>query len=156
MFACSVSIKRFSESVERGKNNAIWGNVNIYPTAILGRNNSIGSFTEIGDGVVIGSSNRIGAYCFIPWGVTIENYCFIGPRVTFTNDKYPPGGKTAWQKITVKTGAAIGAGAIILPGVTIGKESLVGSGSVVTKDVPDGMVVCGNPAKIRREVRLRD
>ena len=74
----------------------------------------------------------------------------MGPNVTFTNDKYPKvEGEWALFKTYVKSGAAVGANSVILPGVTIGKEALVGAGSVVTRDVPDRAIVMGNPALIR-------
>jgi acetyltransferase-like isoleucine patch superfamily enzyme len=128
-------------------NYKVWGTCNIYSTAKLGQGVNIGTFTEIGHNVKIGDRTRVGAMCFIPEGVTIEDECFIGPRVTFCNDKYPPSSKEAWEPIVVKERARIGAGATILPGVTIGKDSLIGAGSVVTKDVPEGEIWCGNPAK---------
>lgn len=131
--------------------------VNLYGCTI-GDGTSIGSFVEIKTGVVIGKNCKIQAMVYIPEGVTLGDGVFIGPNVTFTNDKHPkatnPDGtrKDAcdWQmhKTVVKDGAAIGAGATILPGVTIGKGALVGAGAVVTKDVPDGATVVGNPARI--------
>jgi len=90
--------------------------------------------------------------CFIPEGVIISSDVFIAPRVTFTNDKYPPSGKECWGYTVVKSGAAIGAGSIILPGVSIGSNSLVGAGSVVTKNIPDGEVWVGHPAKFVRKI----
>jgi acetyltransferase-like isoleucine patch superfamily enzyme len=124
----------------------IWQPCNISKKAKIGNNVSIGMFSEInGD---IGNNVRIGKGCFIPEGVTIEDNCFIGPHVTFTNDKYPPSPKNEWQKTFVKSNANIGAAATILCGITIGKAATIGAGSVVTKDVPNGETVCGVPAKI--------
>lgn len=121
---------------------------NIYPTAQIGKNCVIGSYTEIGDKVVIGSGCKIQAMVFIPKGVTIGDDVFIGPRVTFSNDKYPKatGEWKVWSTI-VESGASIGAGATIICGVRIGKEARIGAGAVVTKDVPNGAVVVGVPAK---------
>jgi acetyltransferase-like isoleucine patch superfamily enzyme len=81
--------------------------------------------------------------------VTIEENVFIGPGVIFTNDKYPRV-KGSWKmlKTLIKRGASIGAKSVILPGVTVGEEALVGAGSVVTEDVPDKAVVTGNPARL--------
>lgn len=126
--------------------NTVWQPCNIYPSVKMGENNSIGMFTEIGNDVIIGNDNRIGAHCYIPEGVMIGNDCFLGPRVTFTNDKHPPSGKENWKKTTVGDGAAIGAGVTILPGIIIGARCNVGAGSVVTKDVLCESTVYGNPA----------
>ncbi|MFA7099482.1 MAG: acyltransferase [Eubacteriales bacterium] len=122
--------------------------VNIYGDCKIGKNVNIGAFVEIGPGVEIGHDTSIAAFCFIPSGVKIGHNCFIGPRVTFTNDKYPPSGEENWLKTAVLNKASIGAGSTILPGVIIGYDAKVGAGSVVTKNVPAGATVCGNPAKI--------
>ena len=114
---------------------------------IIGANCIIHSHVWIGDGVVIGSNVRIQAFCYIPGGVTIEDDVFLGPRVTMTNDRYPPSPNL--EKTLVKKGASIGAGAVILPGITIGENAIIGAGAVVTKDVPDGVTVYGNPAHCR-------
>lgn len=111
----------------------------------------IHSHVWIGDGVKIGNKVKIQAFSFIPKGVTIQDNVFIGPHVTFTNDKYPPSGGKGWAETLVKQGAVIGAGAVILPGITIGENAKVGAGAVVTKSVPDNVVVCGNPAKIHNK-----
>lgn len=129
----------------------IWKNCNIYHTAIIGKGCSIGAGTEIGHAVKIGNSVRIGAMCFIPEGVTIEDGVFIAPKVTFSNDKYPPSHRKEWAKILVKRGATIGMGAIILPGVTIGENAVIGAGCVVTKDVPAGEVWYGNPGRYHQK-----
>ncbi len=145
-----------------GKNVQIFHpeQVNIYGCAI-GDNTKIGSFVEIKQGVTIGKNCKIQAFSFIPEGITIEDGVFIGPHVTFTNDKYPKAlnthgvlkGTDDWiiQKTVVKKGAAIGAGAVILPGITIGENATVGAGSVVTKNVPPNTTVTGNPAIIQKK-----
>lgn len=104
---------------------------------------------DIGKGVKIGKFCKIQAGAFIPPGVTIGDYCFIGPHVCFTNDKYPALRDVDWQLLTtvVEDEVVIGAGAIILPGLTIGKGARIGAGAVVTKDVPPGETWVGNPAK---------
>lgn len=131
-----------------GKRTKIWhpSRVNIYGCRI-GEDCNIGDFVEIGPGVVIGNRVRIGAHTFIPEGVTIEDDCFIGPRVTFCNDRYPPSHRDKWEKIVVRRGAAIGAGAIILPGVIIGEGVLVGAGAVVTSSIPDKHKSYGHPSR---------
>lgn len=113
-------------------------------------------WTEIGNEVSIGNRNRIGAQCFIPEGVIICDDVFIGPKVCFTNDKYPPSGKENWGYTVVRSRASIGAGSIILTGVSIGSESIVGAGSVVTKSIPSGEVWCGNPAKFLKKTKEVD
>jgi len=132
-----------------GKNTKIWHFVNLYECEI-GDNCVIGSFVEIGK-AKIGNNCRIEARAFIPEGVTIEDDVFVGPHVCFTNDKYPKA-KGDWKlkKTVVKEGASIGANATILCGITIGKNSLIGAGSVVTNDVPDNVIVAGNPARIKK------
>jgi len=125
----------------------VWQPANVYESADLGEGVSVGVYTEIGPFVHIGARVRIGAMCFIPEGVTIEDDAWIGPRCTFTNDRFPPSDKSAWEKTLVKRGARLGAGCTILPGVIIGEGALVGAGSVVTKDVPAGETWAGVPAR---------
>lgn len=122
--------------------------------AKIGDNCVIHSHVWIGDDVVIGNNVKIQAFSFIPSGVVIGDNVFIGPGVTFTNDKNPEvskeRGDTEWkpETTTVENGANIGARATILPGLTIGKGSTIGAGSVVTRSVPPNVVVCGSPANI--------
>lgn len=134
------------EDVLIGKGTAIHDHVNLYKCSI-GKNCKIDSFVYIEEGVVVGDNCKIRPFAFIPTGVTIEDNVFIGPGVSFTNDKYPRV-KGSWKMLrtVVKKGASIGAKSVILPGITVGEEALVGAGSVVTKDVPDRAVVAGNPA----------
>jgi UDP-2-acetamido-3-amino-2,3-dideoxy-glucuronate N-acetyltransferase len=120
---------------------------NISKEALIGDNCKIHSHVWIGAKVKIGNNCKIEAFAFIPDGVTIEDNVFIGPHVCFTNDKHPPSGGKDWQPIFVKRGARIGAGAVILPGVTIGENAMIGAGAVVTKDVPSNITVIGNPAR---------
>ena len=137
------------ENVKMGKNVQYHDEklLNLYG-CIIGRGCRIGAFTEIGP-CEIGKSCNIGEHCFIPEGVIIESYVFIGPRVTFVNDKFSPS-KGHWRgepKTMVGSGSSIGGGSVILPGVEIGTNAVVGAGSVVTKDVPAGATVYGNPAR---------
>lgn len=121
---------------------------NILPGAIIGEGTTIGAFTEIGKDVVIGSNCKIQAFVFIPKGVTLGNNVFIGPSVTFTNDRYPSSTEYGkYEETIVQDGANIGAGSTIRCGVTIGAGSTVGAGSVVTQDVPPNTTVYGNPAR---------
>lgn len=114
----------------------------------IGEGSVIHSHVWIGDNVIIGKNVKIQAFAFIPEGVKIEDNAFIGPRVTFTNDKYPPShGK--WSETLVKASASIGAGVTVLPGITIGSASRIGAGSVVTKSIPSNAIAYGNPAKVK-------
>jgi acetyltransferase-like isoleucine patch superfamily enzyme len=136
------------EKKNTGKSTKIWNYCNIYHTAKIGDNCVIGSYSEIGDGVVIGDNCKLGAYTFVPKGVTIGNNVFIGPRVGFTNDKYPKAvGEWKVRETIVEDDVSIGSGSTIVCGVKLGKDCKIGAGSVVTKDVPAGEVWFGNPAK---------
>ncbi len=134
-----------------GKGTKIWhsSKSNIYPEDIvIGEDCNIGAMVEIRKDVKIGNGVKIQAFVFIPEGITIEDDVFIGPHVCFTNDKLPKSWKDYIpEKTLIKKGASIGAGAIILSGITVGRYVMVGAGSVVTKDVSDCVTVVGNPAK---------
>jgi len=132
-----------------GKGTKIWHPelVNIYGCRI-GDDCNIGSFVEIGPDVEIGNRCKIQSKVFIPKGVTIGDDVFIGPGVIFLNDKHPPS-KGEWLavKTFVEDGVAIGGGALILPGIKLGKGCVIGAGAVVTKDVQPYMTVIGVPAR---------
>lgn len=98
-------------------------------------------------GCQMGNSCMIEAFSFIPDWVTLGNDVFVGPHVCFTNDKRPPSWGAHWARTVVEDNVSIGAGAVILPGVTLHKGCMIGSGAVVTKSVPAGEVWVGNPAK---------
>jgi len=108
---------------------------------------------------------RIQAFAFIPEGVTLEDNVFIGPHVCFSNDRFPratvsgrPQQETDWkvEDTLVMEGASVGANATILCGITIGRNALIGAGSVVTKDVPPNVIVAGNPAMVLRAMGETD
>lgn len=149
--------QRIAPDVKLGKNVTLHAYVNLYGCEI-GDNSTIGSFVEVQKNVVIGRNTKISSHTFVCEGVTIEDEVFVGHNVSFINDKYPratnPGGKlqtrSDWTVVPtlVKKGASIGTSATILCGVTIGENSIVGAGSVVTKDVPPNVVVAGVPARI--------
>jgi UDP-2-acetamido-3-amino-2,3-dideoxy-glucuronate N-acetyltransferase len=132
---------------EIGEGTVVRDHVNLYKCRI-GRNCKIESFVYVEEGVIVGDDCKIKPHVYIPTGVIIEDEVFLGPNVVFTNDKYPHV-KGDWKllKTIVGHGASIGAHSIILPGIRIGKGATVGAGSVVTKDVPEGITVYGNPAK---------
>jgi len=134
---------------EIGEGTKVWNFVNLYGCRI-GRDCMIGCFTEIQREAVIGDRTRVQSHSFVCDMVTIGSDCFIGHGVMFINDVYPPQPeKEKWKGTVVEDGASIGSNATILP-VRIGRNAVVGAGSVVTKDVPDGAIVAGNPARFLR------
>ena len=131
-----------------GKDSRVYDQVNLYGCTI-GKNTKIDAYVYIEEGVTIGDNCKVRPFVFIPTGVTIEDSVFIGPNVTFTNDKYPrSSGDWSLLKTRIKRFVSIGAGSTINPGVTIGENALIGSGSVVTKDIPSNAVAVGNPARV--------
>lgn len=135
------------EDCEIGEETVVRDFVNLYGCKI-GRNCKIAAYVEIQRGVRIGDRCKIEAFAFIPTGVTIEDEVFIGPHACFTNDRRPKAvGDWTVTETLVKKGASIGANATIICGVTIGENALVAAGAVVTKDVPEGVSVAGNPAR---------
>lgn len=152
---------RIAPDVKLGENVRIYAFVNLYGCEI-GDDSRIGTFVEIQKGVHIGKRVKVSSHSFICEGVTVEDNVFIGHGVMFINDKYPratamdgaPQTEADWECINtlVKRGASIGSNATILCGVTIGEGAIVGAGSVVTRDVPAGVVVAGVPARYLRAV----
>ena len=116
-------------------------------TENIGEDCVIHSQVWIGKNVKIGQRCKIQAFSFIPDGVTLEDDVFVGPRVTFLNDLYPPSKGKYWRKTLVRKGASIGGAATILPGVTIGENAVIGAGAVVTRSVPANEIWVGVPAK---------
>jgi len=133
------------------KGTIIWHYARVLAKCRIGFDVSIGGGTEIGRGTVIGDRTRIGANVFLPPNSVIGSEVFIGPNVTCTDDKHPMAGNTEYtaEPPTIGDGASIGAGAVLLPGVVIGANARVAAGAVVTRDVPAGMMVVGNPARWR-------
>lgn len=152
-------LRRVAPDVKLGRNVRLYAFVNLYGCEI-GDETSIGTFVEIQKGAKIGARCKIQSHTFICEGVTIEDEVFVGHNVNFINDRYPAAATddgrvkqdADWklEPTLVKRRAAVGTGAVILSGVTIGESAVVGAGAVVTRDVPAGAVVVGNPARVLR------
>jgi acetyltransferase-like isoleucine patch superfamily enzyme len=135
-----------------GEGTRIWQFVVVLDGAKIGRNCNICANALVEGGVVLGDNVTVKSGVFLWEGTIIEDDVFIGPNATFTNDSMPRSKvyPDAFEGITVKKGASVGANATLLPGITIGEYAMIGAGSVVTRDVPPYAVVIGNPAKIIR------
>jgi acetyltransferase-like isoleucine patch superfamily enzyme len=137
-----------------GKNFQTGNKVNIRESNRIGNNVSVGTLSVIEHHVEIADNVRIHTQAFIPEYSILEEGCWIGPNVVFTNAKYPlaPGVKDSLAGPIIRKGAKIGANVTLLPGVVIGENALVGAGSVVVRDVAPGAVVAGNPARVIRQI----
>jgi len=154
--------KKNINNVKLGKDVKIFDFVNLYGCSI-DDNTKIGTFVEIQKNASVGKNCKISTHTFICEGVHIEDNVFIGHNVTFINDKYPRStnedgsmqDENDWKVVEtyIKKGASIGSSSTILCGVTVGENSIVGAGAVVTKDVPSNTIVAGVPAKIIRKVK---
>lgn len=133
------------QSSNIGKNTKIWQFCVVLKDAVIGDNCNICSHCFIENKTIIGNNVTIKCGVQIWDGITIENDVFIGPNVTFCNDKYPKSGNKNFElKITIiKNGASIGANATILPGVTIGENAIIGAGAIITKNVADNQKIIG-------------
>jgi acetyltransferase-like isoleucine patch superfamily enzyme len=141
-----------------GANTRVWHYVHVRAGAVIGDDCNLGNGVYVDSGAVIGNhvklQNRVSVY----HGVTLEDGVFVGPHATFTNDRYPrsitpdgsPVSEEDWtpEETLVKYGASIGAGATVLPGITIGRWAMIGAGALVTRDVPDHGLVIGSPAQL--------
>lgn len=144
-----VNDKQLIRNCEIGEGTKIWNFVNLYGCQI-GRDSMIGCFVEIQEDVRIGDRTRVQSHTFICDLVTIGNDVFVGHGVMFINDTMPPqADRSQWKATRIEDGASIGSNATLLP-VRIGRGAVIGAGAVVTKDVPDGAIVAGNPARVLR------
>jgi UDP-2-acetamido-3-amino-2,3-dideoxy-glucuronate N-acetyltransferase len=149
---------RLIRDVEFGDEVVVHSFTNLYGCRI-GDRTRVGPFVEIQRDVVIGADCKISSHSFLCSGLTVEDEVFIGHGVVFVNDKYPRATtedgrrqtEADWEMLhtLLCRQASIGSGAIVLGGITIGERALVAAGAVVTRDVPAGGTVLGNPARIR-------
>jgi UDP-2-acetamido-3-amino-2,3-dideoxy-glucuronate N-acetyltransferase len=150
--------QKIAPDVKLGQRVRIFDFTNLYGCEI-GDDVKIGAFVEIQKGVKVGNRCKISSHTFICEGVCLEDEVFIGHNVTFINDRFPRATNGATGQLQtesdwvcvptrIKRGASIGSGATLLCGITIGENAVIGAGSVVTKDVPAGAVVAGNPARL--------
>lgn len=141
------------DNVIIGEGTKIWHFSHIQKGTSIGDNCSLGQNVNIGNNVKIGNSVKVQNNVSVYEGVELEDYVFCGPSMVFTNIKlprseFPQRGAEFYTKTLVKKSASIGANATIVCGVTIGEYALIGSGAVVTKDVPDFSLVVGNPGRV--------
>lgn len=145
---CDCKNKNIPESTN------IWQFCVVFPGAKIGENCNICSHCLIENDVVIGNNVTIKCGVQIWDGIELEDHVMVGANTTFTNDMYPKSKNTNWVLLKTKVcrGASIGAGSTILPGLTIGEDSMIGAGSVVTKNVPAREIWVGNPARFLRKI----
>ena len=154
--------KQNINNVKLGKDVKIFDFVNLYGCSI-DDGTKVGTFVEIQKNAFIGKNCKISSHTFICEGVHIEDNVFVGHNVTFINDKVPRATKidgsmqtdTDWKVVEtfIRKGASIGSSSTILCGITVGENSIVGAGAVVTKDVPPNAIVAGVPAKVIKKLK---
>jgi acetyltransferase-like isoleucine patch superfamily enzyme len=148
-----------SDKASLGAGSRVWQHVQVREGAVIGKQCILGKGVYVDHGVKIGDYCKLQNGVLVYHGFTIETGVFLGPGVVLLNDKHPrainpdgtPKSETDWvvSQGIVEYGASIGGGAVILPGVHVGRMALVGSGAVVTRDVPERGIVVGNPARLR-------
>ena len=138
------------KSTQIGKNTNIWQFAVVLSEAQIGKNCNINCHTFIENKVVIGDNVTLKSGVYLWDGITLEDDVFIGPNVTFTNDKFPRSKQypRKYENIYIEKGASVGAGAIILGGIRIGRYALIAAGAIVTKNVPEHALVMGSPASV--------
>ena len=156
-----MKFQNIAPDVKLGKDVRIFDFVNLYGCEI-GDETRIGAFVEIQRGAKVGRRVKVSSHTFICEGVEVEDQVFIGHGVVFINDPYPRAVNAEgelqterdWKVVrtVVRRGASIGSGSTILSGIEVGEDAIVGAGSVVTRSVPAGTIVAGNPARVLRKI----
>jgi UDP-2-acetamido-3-amino-2,3-dideoxy-glucuronate N-acetyltransferase len=152
-----IHARALVESDSIGPGTRIWAFAHVMPGARIGADCNVCDHTYIEGDVIVGDRVTIKSGVFLWDGLRVEDDVFIGPQATFTNDRSPRSRQPFQLERTIlRRGASIGAGAVLLPGITVGEGALVGAGAVVTKDVPSFAVVIGNPARVVRRLPERE
>lgn len=146
-----------ANDVQAGPDCRVWGFTTILPKVRLGARCVIGAWNYLGTGAVLGDDVHTQQHVAIANGAVIGNRVFLGPHATLLDDLHPRVNNADWQPNppTLEDDVSIGAGALIMPGVRVGANAVIGAGAVVTKDVPAGQTWAGNPARLLRQHRLR-
>jgi UDP-2-acetamido-3-amino-2,3-dideoxy-glucuronate N-acetyltransferase len=142
------------QSTSIGEGTTIWQYVVVLPRAVIGSNCNINAHCFIENDVIVGDNVTLKCGVFLWDGITVGNNVFIGPNVSFINDKYPRSKQhpAPYEKTVIEDGASLGAGSVILCGIKVGRNAMIGAGSVVTRDVPANQLWAGNPARFMREI----
>lgn len=139
------------ETARIGEHTVVWHYAVIQAGVVIGDHCSIGSGSEIGRGSIIGNHSRVSAHVFLPSNSILEERVFVGPGCVFTDDKRPRAGNFSYDARPpyLESGASVGAGAVILPGIRLGAGCLIGAGAIVTRDVAPHEHVRGEPARVK-------
>ena len=142
------------ENVTIGQGTKIWHFCHVLKNSTIGERCVLGQNVMVGPNVYIGNNVKIHSRVYVSQFTLIEDDAFMGPGVTLTNDIHPgcPNALECMEGPRIRKGAQIGANTCVLPRVVIGEHAVIGAGSVVTKDIPPGVVACGNPAQVICEV----
>ena len=153
----SKVVNFIDETAKVGCGSVVWHFAVVLAEVVIGRRCSIGSHAEIGRGSVIGDDSRIGSGVFLPSRSIVGENVFIGPRACFTDDRHPYVNHVGYfaEPPVLESGCSIGAGAVILPGVTVGTGAIIGAGAIVTHDVPAHSHVRGEPARAKPYSRIK-
>lgn len=147
---CFIHPDAVLETTDIGRGTRIWGWTHVQGRVSIGRDCNVGEHCFIENGVRIGDRVVVKNGISLWTGTVVEDDAFLGPHVVIANERFPRSGyRKEWQGVRIRRGASVGAGAVILPGVSVGEFAVVGAGAVVTRDVANHTLVFGNPARER-------